>query len=184
MQLYTRTGDKGKTRIIGNSVVSKSDVRVEAYGTIDELNSLIGIVASLSSVSNELTEELQLIQQYLFDCGTDTSMPHDESKYRTKATYITWLEKRIDYYSDLPPKIQSFILPGGSYAASQVHFARTVARRAERRVVAFQETTESNIYVLQFLNRLSDYLFALARVLNFEEKHEETFYERSGKVFR
>lgn len=184
MQIYTRTGDKGKTRIIGNSVVSKSDVRVEAYGTIDELNSLIGIIASLPAIKPELTEELKLIQQYLFDCGTDTSMPHDPTKYRTKAEFITWLEGRIDHYSEIPNPIESFILPGGSHPASVIHFARTVARRAERCVVRFQEETESNILVLQFLNRLSDYLFALARVVNHEAGHDETFYERSGKVFR
>lgn len=184
MKLYTRTGDKGQTRIIGNKVVLKSDIRVEAYGTIDELNSLIGLIASQSVLDTTIKEELYQIQQYLFDCGTDTSMPHDLQAYRTKPEYTLWIEERIDAISDIPEKIVSFILPGGHEVASQIHFARTVARRAERRVVAFQNEEESNINVLKFINRLSDYLFALARLVNHQQKHEETFYERSGKVFR
>lgn len=184
MKIYTRTGDKGQTRIIGNEIVQKDDVRVEAYGTIDELNAIVGMVIANESIANDLKVELKEIQQYLFDCGTDTASPDDESRYRTKQEYIDWLENRIDAYTDLTPKIESFILPGGNQEASLLHFARTVTRRAERRVITFQNQDASNPLVLKFLNRLSDYFFALARLVNHQAGNEESFYKRSGKVFR
>lgn len=184
MKLYTRTGDKGQTRIVGNQVVSKGDLRVEAYGTIDELNSLVGVVASRSDIKPEVKEELQLIQQYLFDCGTDTASPHDLAKYRTTSAYTTWLEERTDYYTPLAPELTEFILPGGTETASLVQYTRTVTRRAERLIVRFQNETENNPQVLIFLNRLSDYFFALARYLNHEAGVKEPPYERSGRVFR
>lgn len=184
MKIYTRTGDKGQTRIIGNKVVQKDDARVEAYGTIDELNSIVGMIIATEGMSEEIKDELKEIQQYLFDCGTDIASPYDQSKHRTKEEFIQWLENRIDIYTNIPPKIESFILPGGSPAAGLIHFARTVARRAERRVVTFQNLTESNKLVLTFLNRLSDYFFVLARLVNFQSGNLDSFYERSGKVFR
>ncbi|MBG9980121.1 cob(I)yrinic acid a,c-diamide adenosyltransferase [Facklamia sp. DSM 111018] len=184
MQVYTRTGDKGQTRIIGMDVVPKDHIRVEAYGTIDELNSLVGVIISYPNIEQTVKEELQEIQQLLFDCGTDTATPHGYMDYRTKKEAIDWLEERIDAYSDIPAKIESFILPGGILEASMLHYARTVCRRAERCVVSFQNETESNPNVLKFLNRLSDYLFVVARLVNHQMDHQETFYERSGKVFR
>lgn len=186
MQIYTRTGDKGQTRIIGNEVIAKDHSRVEAYGTIDELNSYLGVIMASSQLAADLKEELYQIQQLLFDCGTDIATPAGYMEPRTPDAAVKWLEDRIDQYTNIPPKIESFILPGGNLEASQLHFARTICRRAERRVVTFMSESDSNANqsVLIFLNRLSDYLFVLARLVNHQMGSPETFYERSGKVFR
>lgn len=184
MQLYTRTGDKGQTRLIGRQVVDKDDIRVEAYGTIDELNSYLGVIISDPELDSTLKSELQEIQQLLFDCGSDLAAPKGTIEDRTSSQAVTWLEERITYYQDIPAKIECFILPGGCPLASQLHYARTVCRRAERRVVASFKVHESNENVLKFINRLSDYLFAVARLVNHQANHPESFYERSGRVFR
>src|SRR5699024_7831993 len=135
MQIYTRTGDKGYTRIIGGMQVAKDSERVTAYGTVDELNSIVGMAASSDEATPALREELMTIQQYLFDCGNDLATPHGKNPYRVHKELTLWLESRIDEYADVPPVVESFILPGGTKLASQLHFARTVARRAEREIV-------------------------------------------------
>ena len=185
MQIYTRTGDHGTTRIIGGRSVHKDSQQVEAYGTVDELNSIIGVIVALEEAPNDMKEELMLIQQYLFDCGNDLATPekHDKYPYRTNADLVTWLESRIDEYAPIPPTVESFILPGGTQLAAQLHFARTVTRRAERRIVSLQQVQTINQHVLKFINRLSDYLFALARVANSQAGVEDVLYERSGRVF-
>ena len=126
-----------------------------------------------------------LIQQYLFDCGNDLATPekHEKYPYRTNADLVTWLESRIDEYAPIPPTVESFILPGGTQLAAQLHFARTVTRRAERRIVSLQQEQTINQHVLKFINRLSDYFFALARVANTQAGVEDVLYERSGRVF-
>lgn len=185
MQIYTRTGDHGTTRIIGGRSVHKDSQQVEAYGTVDELNSIIGMIVALEETPNDMKEELMLIQQYLFDCGNDLATPekHDKYPYRTNADLVTWLESRIDEYAPIPPTVESFILPGGTQLAAQLHFARTVTRRAERRIVSLQQEQTINQHVLKFINRLSDYFFALARVANSQAGVEDVLYERSGRVF-
>lgn len=183
MKLYTKAGDKGMTQIIGKNTVSKADIRIEAYGTIDELNSLMGLIVSLMEDQPKRVKEIQLIQNYLFDCGTDTAA-ETGFEYRTQASFVEFLENRINEYSEIPPAITQFILPGGTYLASLIQVARTVCRRAERRVVAFQNEEANNPQVLKFLNRLSDYLFILGRVVNHEAQQAEPFYDRSGHVFR
>lgn len=185
MQIYTRTGDYGTTRIIGGKSVHKDSAQVEAYGTVDELNSLIGTIVALEETPVEWKEELTLIQQYLFDCGNDLATPeqHDKYPYRTSEELVTWLESRIDEYAPIPPAVESFILPGGTQLASQLHLARTVARRAERRIVTLQHERSINVSVLKFINRLSDYFFALARVANAQAGVADVLYERSGRVF-
>ncbi len=185
MQIYTRTGDHGTTRIIGGRSVHKDSQQVEAYGTVDELNSIIGMIVALEETPNDMKEELMLIQQYLFDCGNDLATPekHDKYPYRTNADLVTWLESRIDEYAPIPPTVESFILPGGTQLAAQLHFARTVTRRAERRIVSLQQVQTINQHVLKFINRLSDYFFALARVANSQAGVEDVLYERSGRVF-
>ena len=185
MQIYTRTGDHGTTRIIGGRSVHKDSQQVEAYGTVDELNSIIGMIVALEVTPNDMKEELMLIQQYLFDCGNDLATPekHDKYPYRTNADLVTWLESRIDEYAPIPPTVESFILPGGTQLAAQLHFARTVTRRAERRIVSLQQVQTINQHVLKFINRLSDYFFALARVANSQAGVEDVLYERSGRVF-
>ncbi len=183
MQIYTRTGDKGYTRIVGGAQLAKDADRVNAYGTVDELNSIIGMAVSLPETKPALKEELMLIQQYLFDCGNDLATPHGKKPYRISKKETLWLESRIDEYAGIPPTVESFILPGGTQLASKLHFARTVARRAEREIVTFQWTNDMNHDVLKFLNRLSDYFFAIARVINAEANVTDVLYERSGRVF-
>lgn len=183
MQIYTRTGDKGYTKIVGGIQLAKDADRVKAYGTIDELNSIVGMIVSSDEVNSDLKEELMTIQQYLFDCGNDLATPHGKNPYRVKKELTLWLERLIDQYADIPPVVESFILPGGSKGASMLHFARTVARRAEREIVSFQWTNDFNEEVLKFVNRLSDYFFAIARVMNVRAGITDILYERSGKVF-
>ena len=183
MQIYTRTGDKGYTRIVGGVQLAKDEARVVAYGTVDELNSIIGVIASLTETSADLREELMQIQQYLFDCGNDLATPHGKNPYRVTKELTLWLESRIDAYATIPPVVESFILPGGTTLASTLHFARTVARRAEREIVTFQWTNDMNDEVLKFVNRLSDYFFAIARVVNAQKNVKDVLYERSGRVF-
>lgn len=183
MQIYTRTGDKGYTRIVGGIQLAKDEARVVAYGTVDELNSIVGIIASLDETKPQLRTELMQIQQYLFDCGNDLATPHGKNPYRVTKELTLWLESRIDAYADIPPVVESFILPGGTTLASTLHFARTVARRAEREIVTFQWTNDMNDEVLKFVNRLSDYFFAIARVVNTQANVKDVLYERSGRVF-
>lgn len=200
MQIYTRVGDKGQTKINGNYTVYKDSTRVEGYGTIDELNSFVGLAASSSEAWPELVEELQQIQQFLFDCGNDLATSNtDKYPYRMDVEPTKWLEGIIDHYATEPKPLESFILPGGTRLASDLHVCRTVTRRAERAVVSFHQyldkskasetydtnrkESDANPYVLMFINRLSDYFFAVARVANHRAEVEDVLYDRSGKVF-
>ncbi|APX73238.1 cob(I)yrinic acid a,c-diamide adenosyltransferase [Companilactobacillus allii] len=188
MKIYTRTGDKGQTRIIGNNVLYKSDKRIDAYGTVDELNSLVGLIcASLTDKTAIFKDELQEIQQLLFDCGTDLATPEDDKKHDyifNSEEPTDWLEKKIDEYSDATPKVQKFILPGGSVSASYLHVARTVTRRSERQIVDLMQDEPINPVVLKFINRLSDYFFAAARYANVLEGVSDVQYRNSKPVFR
>lgn len=183
MQIYTRSGDKGTTKLIGGEEVRKDNVRVEAYGTIDELNSVVGLTSSFAVDWPELKPELQQIQQFLFDCGNDFATPEGKYPYRVTEEAVLWLESLIDIYAEQAPEVESFILPGGTALASQLHLARTVTRRAERTCVTFVNEEAHNPYALKFLNRLSDYFFAVARVANAKFDVADVLYERSGKVF-
>lgn len=186
MKIYTKTGDKGQTSIIGGRV-DKDNVRVEAYGTVDELNSIIGkAVTELDTpLFEDLLQDFYKIQNELFDAGTDLANVMKERRYKLQADSIDYLEKRIDELTEEAPDLQKFILPGGAPAAATVHIARTVARRAERQVVSLVKADESTPQVpLQYLNRLSDYLFAAARVINFRLNIDDVEYERSANVFR
>lgn len=185
MQIYTRTGDQGTTRIIGGKSVHKNSAQVEAYGTVDELNSILGMIATHSDLWPELQAEIMEIQQYLFDCGNDLATPENSKRYpfRMTSDHVIWLESRIDAYSDIPPAVESFILPGGSSLAALLHFARTVTRRAERCTVTLHQNQTINPASMKFLNRLSDYFFALARLANHRLGKTDVLYERSGKVF-
>ncbi|MDT2047238.1 ATP:cob(I)alamin adenosyltransferase [Priestia aryabhattai] len=185
MNIYTKTGDKGQTSLIGGRV-NKDDIRVEAYGTIDELNSYVGqAIAQLNdSVFNELKEELVTIQHELFDCGSDLAFARDDHPYKVEASMIEVLERKIDEYMKEAPEIERFILPGGTQAAATLHVCRTVTRRAERLVVGVQREFKINEAVLQYLNRLSDYFFAAARIANSRENVKDVEYIRSAKVFK
>lgn len=183
LKLYTKTGDKGLTRIIGGQKVRKNAIRVEAYGGVDELNSYLGVVISDLPDYPALRMELVEIQQILFDCGTDLATPDDSRGYRTDNAYTKWLEAKIDQYADVPPVLKEFILPGGVPSAAKLQYCRTIARRVERQVVALQEVEPINEAVLTFLNRLSDYLYAIARYVNHEEGEPETVYRRNKTIF-
>ncbi|EJE4060376.1 TPA: cob(I)yrinic acid a,c-diamide adenosyltransferase [Enterococcus faecalis] len=185
MKIYTKTGDKGMTKLVGSSTVAKDSDRVESYGTIDELNSWVGyIISQLPQENQEIKEELEALQHLLFDAGTDLSTPIEAQRpFKLQKESVHWLEQRIDFYTAQSPDIDRFILPGGTPAASMVHVARTIARRAERIIVRLNWTAKINEEVLIFTNRLSDYFYALARYLNVQAQRPDVFYERSEIVF-
>lgn len=189
MKIYTRTGDEGKTSVIG-SRVQKDDIRVEAYGTIDELNSFVGQAASVIAREDkgnwdDLLEHLTLIQHELFDCGSDLSYAvPDPAKMKVTPEMTTRLEHWIDLYEAQTPPITRFILPGGSEPAALLHVCRTVCRRAERRVVTLANEQPCPDEVRKYLNRLSDLFFTVARVANSRLELLDVEYERSAQVFR
>ncbi|KAF6581433.1 cob(I)yrinic acid a,c-diamide adenosyltransferase [Paenibacillus sp. EKM212P] len=186
MGIYTRTGDEGQTSVIGGRV-SKDDDRVEAYGTIDELNSFVGQAISFAE-GEEFTDirtQLEEIQQELFDCGSDLAFVKiSESKYKVKDELAERLEGWIDACQEENPKVERFIIPGGSTLSSTLHVCRTVCRRAERRAVTLGKHTDVNPAVRRYLNRLSDYFFAVARTANVRQGVPDVEYVRSKKVFR
>lgn len=186
--IYTRTGDKGRTRIGGGTAVNKNDARVDAFGEVDHINSWCGLVEATLAVdekASDIREDLRVIQQFLFDCTSDLSIPKGHRDYKIMAEHITWLEGRIDALDSIAPEIQYFIIPGGTVAASYLHVLRTETRNAERTIVRFiqEEPEEVNPFVLKFVNRLSDYFFVVARVMNVRHEIEDVQYERSEKVF-
>ena len=187
MRLYTRTGDKGKTALIGGSA-SKDDIRVKAYGSIDEANSFVGLAISQldKELFKDIIADLEKIQHELFDCGTELSnVSKKERPHQLSEDMITYLEERMDVLIDEAPELERFILPGGSEAAAALHVARTVARRAEREIVTLYNTEEDlNPIPLKYVNRLSDYFFAVARVANARLGIADVEYERSARVFR
>ena len=186
MRIYTRTGDKGQTSIIGGRV-AKDDVRVEAYGTVDEVNCFVGqAMAQLQAeVFQDVLDDLEKIQHELFDCGGDLANVTKKRELKLTKEAITYLETRIDVFIEEAPELERFILPGGSSAAASLHIARTVTRRAERLVVKLsKEDSSLSELPLQYLNRLSDYFFALARVVNFRLNVRDVEYVRSAPVFR
>ncbi|MER2058155.1 MAG: cob(I)yrinic acid a,c-diamide adenosyltransferase [Niallia sp.] len=186
MRIYTKTGDKGETSIIGGRV-SKDDIRVEAYGTVDELNSFVGLAVAqlVGEQFADIKEDLEKIQHELFDCGGDLASISARRQLKLTEDAIVYLEERIDAFMDETPDLERFILPGGIEAAATVHLARTVTRRAERLVVTLVKTNEDTPELpLKYLNRLSDYFFALARVINYRSNVADVEYVRSAKVFR
>lgn len=186
MRIYTRTGDKGKTSIIGGRV-DKDDTRVEAYGTVDEVNCFVGqaITELDSTLFSDVLKDLETIQHELFDCGGDLANVSAKRELKLQKESIDYLEKKIDEYITEAPELERFILPGGTKPAASIHIARTVTRRAERLVVSlFKSDPQTPELALQYLNRLSDYFFALARVINYRLKVNDVEYIRSAKVFR
>lgn len=186
MKLYTRTGDEGKTSIIGGRV-DKDDVRVEAYGTVDEVNCFVGQAMTQldPSIFQDVLEDLEKIQHELFDCGGDLANVSKKRELKLTKESVDYLETKIDQLIEEAPKLERFILPGGAPASASIHIARTVTRRAERLVVSLKKADpETSAVALKFLNRLSDYFFALARVVNFRLNQKDVEYVRSANVFR
>jgi len=178
MKIYTRDGDKGMTHLVGCKEVHKHSQRIESYGALDEVNSLIGLALANGLKSQNTIDDLNRIQHLLFDCGTDLATPAEAMTVgRITQLHIDWLEERIDHYTSLLPTLNSFILPGGSPGAAYLHVARSVARRAEREVMRLSVQEDVYPHVMPFVNRLSDYLFIAARLINFEDGAEEHVYE-------
>lgn len=186
MKLYTKRGDYGNTNLIGGRTVSKAHPRVEAYGSLDELNSWVGYTLSLIPKDKfpSLKEELIFIQHYLFDAGTDLADPEGKLPPKITKEETTWLEEKIDWYELQTPIIESFILPGGTQLASSFQVARTITRRAERMLIHLDNAEEEvRVPIRTFINRLSDYFFTVARWVNHEQGISEPTYDRGGKVF-
>ena len=173
-KIYTRGGDKGETSLGDGSRVAKHDLRVEAYGTVDEANAIIGLarieIGRSADGDAALDTALSRIQNDLFDLGADLCTPEDgrraEGALRITADQVTWLEGEIDRINETLDPLSSFILPGGTPVAAQLHHARTVARRAERLVTALAAETSINPESVKYLNRLSDLLFVMSRAAN------------------
>lgn len=180
-RIYTRTGDAGRTRLSDNSETEKTDIRVEAYGTVDETNSAIAVAEALGGLPERVSEMLDLIRNEMFDVGADLSTPLQEDPewppLRIEQSSIDRIEAWCDELSDPLPNLRSFILPGGSPSGAQLHVARTVCRRAERvawRCVQAHGTEMArergvggvNMLAVTYLNRLSDLLFIMSRATN------------------
>lgn len=180
VKVYTKTGDDGTTGLIGGSRVKKFDNRLEAYGTVDELNSAIGVVAAYLEHGNEL-DVIRRIQSQLFVIGshlaTDESAQELEEQLPCSESDIEFLEIEIDQISQELPPLKHFVLPGGCGAAAHAHLARTICRRAERRIVEMSEMIDIDNQLIKYINRLSDYLFVLSRKLNVVKKQEEIFWK-------
>lgn len=178
MPIYTRTGDKGKTDLFGGARVSKADLRIETLGTIDELNSTIGVALSETrNKKQETSRELIKIQNDLLNIGSLLANP--TPCYILHATYyikrVRDFENLIDEMTKVLPPLKNFILPGGGRAGAMLHLARAICRRAERRIVKLKNS-DRNIII--YLNRLSDLLFALARFANFKDKKKERIWKK------
>lgn len=169
-KVYTRSGDEGMTSLVGGQRVSKASVRLESYGTIDELSSHLGLLAALLPDGDD-KEMIFRIQNNLFNVCTNLATDQEQTPLYPSAHLpegaIASLEQEVDAIMKMLPEEQGFILPGGTQAAAQAHVCRTVCRRAERRIVELAATAKTSPEVLQYVNRLSDYLFVLSKKLNF-----------------
>ncbi len=169
VKLYTKTGDKGQTSLLGGKKVSKDHLRIEAYGNVDELNSFIGHLKDHEAVENRLKQQLYWIQEHLFTIGSILATEEGFKGFelpKITETEVSQLEVWIDKYESEVPPLKNFILPGGHPAVSLAHICRTVCRRTERSIIALASEAEIDKVILQFTNRLSDYLFIFARVLS------------------
>lgn len=176
--LYTRTGDNGSTSLVGGQRIKKNDLRIETYGTIDELSATLGMIASCADCPEEIKKQLIEVQSRLFDIGaylaTDPDSTPSPSLYSLTGESVTIIEQLIDRLDAATPPIHAFVLPGGCELAARSHLARTVCRRAERLICTLNERTPVATLITEFVNRLSDYLFILARYLNHIGAVEET----------
>ena len=176
MKIYTKKGDKGKTGLIGGTRVSKNDLKINAYGTVDELNAFIGLLRDLIG-KQEYNTQLIEIQDRLFTAGSLLAVSDNGSKMKIpliKSNDIVNLEKWIDKMDSTLPEMKSFVLPGGHQIVSNCHITRTICRRAERCIVMLSEHSEVDPVILSYFNRLSDYLFTLVRMMAKELNIEET----------
>lgn len=180
-RLYTKTGDKGETSLVDGSRESKDHPRVEAYGAIDELSSALGLVASAKDCPEEIRGELREIQSVLFEVGAYLATPVKEGEGKNLEQLdaaTARLEGWIDSLDERTPEIRSFILPGGGEESSRCHLARTICRRAERRIITLGKESYVDPETVKYVNRLSDYLFIAARYLNFLGGIEEIVWKK------
>lgn len=183
-KIYTRRGDQGKTSLVGGVRISKSDIRLEAYGTVDELNVNLGMLATLLGEKEE-RQVIVRIQSNLFNVCTHLATDQSQTLLPSSANLpegeTKWLEQHIDELNQQLPERMGFVLPGGCQAACQAHVCRTVCRRAERRITALSEVSTIGPEIQQYVNRLSDYLFVLAKIINFNEGVHEILWENACK---
>jgi len=172
-KIYTKTGDDGSTGLGDGSRIAKDAARVEAYGTVDELNSCLGVLLACNTVPASLHAKLLHIQHELFDLGGELSIP---TLVSIRAKHVSQLEQWLDELNANLPPLKEFILPGGGQAAAACHLARTICRRAERRLVTLSKQEQINSSSLIYLNRLSDLLFVIARVLARAESGQEVLW--------
>lgn len=174
MKIYTKTGDKGETGLMGGKRLGKDSLRIRAYGEIDELNALLGLCRAKNS-HEKLEEMLHQLQRELFDLGADLATPLDSPVHVPRVTeqQVTALERWIDTMDEELEPLKNFILPGGCLLAANLHVARTVCRRAERAIVALQKEEKIGERVITYVNRMSDLLFMMARYANKLEKSDE-----------
>lgn len=176
-KIYTRTGDKGTTGLSDGSRVTKDNIRICTIGTIDELNSTIGLI--LSCPLDETVKQLLTdVQHKLFNIGGELSLP---GYALIDASNVTWLEGQLDALNANLAPLKDFILPGGTTAAAYCHLARSICRRAERELVSLKSGEDVSDSVLQYINRLSDFLFVLARHINKQENHPDVLWDASKK---
>lgn len=183
VKVYTKTGDKGTTSLVGGVKIRKSSVRIEAYGTVDELSSHLGLLAAHLQEGGRERDRIYSIQNTLFNMcsylATDTNRTPVCDSAGIREEEVKQLEAEIDtILSELPDKL-GFVLPGGTVASAQAHVCRSVCRRAERRIVALSEEADISEEILQYINRLSDYLFVLAKKINFMAGYEEKTWHKS-----
>ena len=175
-KIYTRGGDAGETSLGDGTRVSKLDARIAAYGTVDELNSAVGLVLS-ADCPDDLRAVLRRVQNELFDLGADLSVPvEQDGRLRVTQAQVDALEHDCDRFNAKLPELKSFVLPGGTEVAARLHVARTICRRAEREALVVSGSYDVNPLALVYLNRLSDLLFILARAANAAVAHEEPLW--------
>ncbi|MBX2823893.1 MAG: cob(I)yrinic acid a,c-diamide adenosyltransferase [Gammaproteobacteria bacterium] len=174
-KIYTRTGDDGTTGLGDGSRVAKDSARVTAYGTTDELNSVVGLLLT-HSLPERVEQVLIEIQHHLFDLGGELCIPGHQA---IEEKHVTWLEQVLDFFNDDLPPLKDFILPGGSAAAAVCHMARTVCRRAERCTISLSQLEEIPPCAVRYLNRLSDLLFVIARVLARQDGGAEVLWQKN-----
>ena len=181
MKIYTKTGDKGETGLLGGERVTKDSLRLNAYGTIDELNAFIGLTIT-EVKSDEVKNVLVEIQNKLFSVGSDLAAPENAKSEklgvkRTPENFVSETEKSIDYFESKLDQLKNFILPGGTKSAALLHICRTITRRAEREIVALKNTVPLSDNILTFINRISDLFFVLSRFENKYSKIPDTIWK-------
>ncbi len=177
-RIYTRTGDDGSTGLGDGSRTGKDSLRVNAYGTVDEANSSIGVVLAVASIPDDIRQLLTRVQHQMFDLGGELCIPGHAA---ITAADVDALEQQLDHYNDALPALKDFILPAGGEAAARCHLARTIVRRAERETVALARVEAVRAEAIRYLNRLSDLLFVLARVLARADGQGEVLWDHQRR---